>query len=120
MSKFIDLADEIMAEIPNDLDPLVVRTLRWLDRHPEKVPGRTITESQYKAWIDDSPRAYRRGFEYALILANIDIIPDRELTNAEKLKSVLDDIGDSSDEYRAQLARVLDAAGVKAPGDDNE
>ncbi|WP_181272787.1 hypothetical protein [Brevibacterium oceani] len=46
--------------------------------------------------------------------------PDPEPTNAEKLKAVLDAIGDSTGGYREHLASKLDEAGVKAPGGDDD
>lgn len=121
MSKFIDLADEIMAEVPNDLDPLAVRTLRWLDEHPERVPGRTITEGD----LESVNEALSPGLSFdPWILQEIAealgivVVPDPEPTNAELLRELMGMAPSSLN--RGQLADWLDSRGVKAPGDDDE
>lgn len=91
-------------------------TLQWLDEHPDRVPGRTMTESEMEHKCATYGSAYETGFRQAGGV----VIPDPEPTNVEKLKAVLDAIGDSTDGYREHLASRLDDAGVKAPGDDDD
>ena len=104
----------------------VEAALEYFDEHPDRVPGRTITESEFDELVDAlhqnwaTPEYFSGVLSDALIDHGITVIPDPEPTNAEKLKAVLDAIGDSTDGYREHLARNLDEAGVKAPGADDD
>lgn len=91
----------------------------WL-HNPDQVPERTITASERDsrtALLSPTEKfGWIKGFEDA----GGRVVPDPEPTNAEKLKAVLDAIGDSTAGYREHLASKLDEAGVKAPGGDDE
>ena len=128
--KYIDLARPILAEADNSNTTTfclgVREALYWLDDHPDHVPRRTITEGEFDELVDAlhqnwaTPEYFSGVLSDALIDHGITVIPDPEPTNAEKLKAVLDAIGDSTDGYREHLARNLDEAGVKAPGADDD
>ena len=128
--KYIDLARPILAEADNSNTTTfclgVREALYWLDDHPDHVPRRTITEGEFDELVDAlhqnwaTPEDFSGVLSDALIDHGITVIPDPEPTNAEKLKAVLDAIGDSTDGYREHLARNLDEAGVKAPGADDD
>lgn len=86
--------------------------LRWLDEHPDRAPGRTITESELK---DLSHDYYSSGRSVDAILSRLGVIvvPDPEPTNAEKLEAALRRCNYAGGpEY---IAQQLDEAGVTAP-----
>lgn len=102
--------------------------LRWLDRNPEQVPGRTITEED----ITDALTGVDAGFEgvvrdtlvACLEALGIPIVPAPKPTNADRLAEVLGgfygvlyNAGINSNlNQRITLAKLLDAAGVTVPG----
>lgn len=127
MSKYIDLAPTIKRDRAKG--PITgldgeSYALTWLDSHPDQVPGRTITRSDYQKLMDDTSMPYGVAFTDGLHQAGGSIIPDQEPTNAEKLAGILqvamqeDGWGDEGEANI--LAAALEAAGVKAPGGDDE
>ena len=48
--KYIDLHDEIADSI--HWDATVADTLKWLDDHPDQVPGRTVTASEFDEAVE--------------------------------------------------------------------
>ena len=126
--KYIDLADRIGegAEYSNTASFClgIECALRWLDEHSDQAPGRTITESRYRALTDSDPEEYRSGFSDGFFFAGGCIVPDPEPTNAEKLEALLEGdninaqwaLRDGGVMFARELAHALDDAGVKAPG----
>lgn len=97
------------------------------DEHPEQVPGRTITESEFHETAD-AHRNGGLGWEDLARRFGITVIPDPEPTNAElierKLRELREEPGEwmtyATDSDICGFARALDAKGVKAPGGDDE
>ena len=82
--KYEDLHDRIADEI--HWDATVVDTLKWLDEHPDQVPGRTITESELSEAVENSSRWTDEGFGRDILSHfGIEVAPDPETTNAENL-----------------------------------
>lgn len=117
MSKFIDLHDEIEDDL-GSTRAAIESILEWLDSHPDQTPGRTITESRYRAFTDSASEEYQAGFSDGFFFADGLVIPDPEPTNSELLEQL-------HDQYRmfpvqhlpgnGSLADYLDHKGVKAP-----
>lgn len=131
MSKYIDLAEQIKnAEswIPDSSE--IDATLEWLDDHPDQVPGRTITESDYSDIAEWARNYSNRGWEGRTVLAGvgITIVPDPEPTNAELIERKLRELREEPGEWMTYatdsdiygFSQALDAKGVKAPGGDDE
>lgn len=84
----------------------------------DQVPGRTISESDYSDIAEWARNYSNRGWEGRTVLAGagITIVPDPEPTNAEQ---IIDLMGLApANLNRRELAKWLDARGVKAGGDD--
>ena len=134
IEKYIELADRMKRghgddEVLEGID----YALRWLDEHPDQVPGRTVTESEVRA--AEGKLAAACSTEQAedfLLALGVTVVPDPEPTNAEKLA---DDVTEGLHSIRAymnpcpgkpynaskseseQLAEFLDSKGwTKAPG----
>ena len=133
MSKFIDLADEVGYLIGVPISSIAVAhvedVLRWLYRHPEKVPGRTITAGEVGQWS----HLIRGDVETPSIIdfleaLGIAVVPDHKPTNADELAWALMRVIEKhgrgvtiSDQADARaIAELLDADGVKALGGDDE
>lgn len=118
--KYIDLADRIGegAEYSNTTSFClgIECALRWLDEHSDQAPGRTITESRYRALTDSDPEEYRSGFSDGFFFAGGCIVPDPEPTNAEKLNSLYGEWADDPSPTKLALGEWLELRGVKAPG----
>ena len=114
--KYIDLHDEIADSI--HWDATVADTLKWLDEHPDQVPGRTITESQIAEAFGDE---YHYWAKRRLSRIGITVVPDPEPTNAEKLEALYDQwLESDAPACRVSFHQFMDDAGVKAPGGDDE
>lgn len=126
MSKYIDLYEAMDEDIAlaGRERAAVVDALRWLDEHPDRVPGRTITESRYAAEARDRSLTYMRGFDAALIEFGATVTPDPVPTNTELIeKAIFDSMSTASIVTSVDvkiLADRLDARGVKAPGGDDD
>lgn len=120
--KFIDLHDEIEDDL-GSTRAAIERILEWLDEHPDQVPGRTITESRYRAFTDSASEEYQAGFSDGFFFADGLVIPDPEPTNAELIDELLAEFahlnascgGEQGDH---DLAEFLDARGVRVSSDD--
>lgn len=119
MSKYIDLLPTMLAEMPA-YETDIRRVLKWLDDHPEQLPGRTITGSEIDNHIAIDI-TMRNGFILGFEAAGGRVVPDPEPTNAEKLKALCSDwtIGRNCLEDE-DLSDYLDRLGVKAPGGDDD
>ena len=96
--------------------------LQWIDQNPDQVPGRTITESEMDAKWDEAtgtgkPNLVSTVHRFTQLLG-FDVIPDPELTNAEKLNELICQATGSTN--APLLADYLDEAGVRAPGGDDD
>ena len=123
IEKYEDLADRIAEDFPPMTGPDIA-TLRWLDAHPDQAPGRTITESEFKAGFGIYSEPWARE---VLIGFGITVVPDPEPTNAEKIEQLLWSINKEHEgeclEGEAAVrawSEALDEAGVKAPGGDDD
>lgn len=104
----------------------VEAVLGWLDRNPDRVPGLTITQSEYRDTLNHAVKTsgygddWERGFCTGLTVGGTKVIPDPEPTNAEKLAIYLGlhDLDAITQDGVAEFAQQLDADGVKAPGVD--
>lgn len=123
MSKYIDLAETIHEGTRfNRVQPaliLIRSVLNWLDEHPDQVPGRTITESEFQELMEDVTTSYQVGFTDGLYRAGGRVVPDPEPTNSEKWKDLLlRAVKDSGDWNARTLSETLDGYGLIAPGGD--
>lgn len=115
--KYIDLANSVKRghgddEVRKGID----YALNWLDRHSERVPGRTITESERNDWTSHMTMGGLGGFDEALERLGITVVPDPEPTNAERLEALLRAADEANaDQEFSRFARWLDESGVKAP-----
>ena len=112
--KYIDLHDEIADSI--HWDATVADTLKWLDEHPDRAPGRTITEQQLiQLWQVTVEGRSIDDFAQELKDNGITVVPDPEPTNAEQIAEIIGKVGSFPSWERRLLAEGLDKAGVKAP-----
>ena len=131
--KYVDLEERIKRDRDLSLTGLdrVTYTLRWLDRNPDQVPGRTITEGEFDELVDAlhqnwaTPEYFSGVLSDALIDHGITVIPDPEPTNAEKWEKFIRGThfnvrGWTGCDATEQFAKILDEQGVKAPGDDDD
>lgn len=92
----------------------------WL-RNPNQVPALTITES--RLWEISQLRAKAHGWDDRKMLeaAGVHIVPDPELTNAEKWEKFIREANSALSEPDVEdMAAHMDQFGVKAPGGDHE
>ena len=122
MSNYIDLEPQISdyyGTIPGqERRAGICDALRFLDSHPEHVPGRTITEGELdkiadECRIDDTASVYIDNFAERL---GITVVP--EPTEAEKLAEIISEYTYNSEPQA--LAEALVRAGVKAPGGESD
>lgn len=113
---FVDLEDTIAEDEKIDEWPQtqVLRdTLEWLDKHPDQVPGRTMTVGEMDHKCTTYGSAYETGFKQAGGV----IVPDPEPTNAEQINEAYD-VWDREPQ-NFTFGEYLDRLGwVKAPGGD--
>ena len=122
--KYSDLEERINRDRDLSLTGLdrVTYTLRWLDRNPDQVPGRTMTE---RGCHDLYHAAYygAKAFRGELEDQGFAFIADPEPTNAESIDNLLTEFaklnascgGEQGDH---DLAEFLDARGVRVSCDD--
>ena len=119
--KYTDLSEEITPYgAAGSTHRGIDYALRWLDDHPDQVPGRTITASRFQSMVDacefdDTGCVYPSMFA---ALLGVETVPDPEPTNAEKIIELMGK-APASFNHR-DLAKWLDEAGVKAPGGDDD
>ncbi|GAA1544396.1 hypothetical protein [Brevibacterium picturae] len=97
--------------------------MSWLDTHPDQAPGRTtVTRNEYHGMIRDLDNGVT-GVGGILDRLGIPVV-DPEPTNVEKLtKEILTSFNRCEFDLESsfeQLAKALDARGIKAPGVDDE
>ena len=124
VEKYSDLEERIKRDRDLSLTGLdrVTYTLRWLDRNPYQVPGRTITES---GCHDLYHAAYygAKAFRGELEDQGFAFIADPEPTNAESIDNLLTEFANlnascGGEQGDHDLAEFLDARGVRVSCDD--
>lgn len=127
MSKYIDLWRQIAASDDyNSDDRRIIReTLYRLDDHADRVPGRTITEGDLIAAVDETNHEDMNEYQKArALLVHLGYtVPDPEPTNAESISKLLAEFTELNacccdEQGDHDLAEFLDARGVKAGSDD--
>ena len=119
--KYIDLHVEIADSI--HWDATVADTLKWLDEHPDRVPGRTITASEFDEAVEScvTEDATVPPHTFAARLGVV-CVPDPEPTNAESLVEDLAGIYGANLNWTAKIAiseALAERGWVKAPGGDD-
>ena len=121
VEKYTDLEERIKRDRDLSLTGLdrVTYTLRWLDRNPDQVPGRTITES---GCHDLYHAAYygAKAFRGELEDQGFAFIADPEPTNAEKLDKIMEEWPGRATASDPTFGEYLHNRGVKAPGGDDD
>ena len=121
--KYIDLADRIGegAEYSNTTSFClgIECALRWLDDHPDQVPGPTITESERRKRIGMEDQNFIRGFGAGLHVAGCTVVPEPEPTNADILADFVRQLSRTVMSAE-ECGKWLDEHGVKAPGGNND
>lgn len=117
--KFIDLTDAI--KVDNGWTRTAIESiLEWLDEHPDQVPGLTMTQSEMDRKCNIFGHEYLTGFTGA----GGRVVPDPKPTNVERWEKFICDWMDTQDEPIVfpvlAFTDHLDAAGIKAPGGDDE
>ena len=119
--KYIDLHGEIADSI--HWDATVADTLKWLDDHPDRVPGPRMTYSELAEEVKSVERVEKRFEAVAYVLTNLGftICSDPEPTNAELLVEDLAGIYGANLPWTAKVAiseALTERGWVKAPGGD--
>lgn len=129
--KYIDMAEKITegSNLSNTVSfrKGVAWALEYLDAHPDQVPGRTITESEYSAAVDAAKRVkgvsldrlWWQGRAF-LFHAGVKIVADPEPTNAEKLDKIMEEWPGRATASDPTFGEYLHNRGVKAPGGDDD
>lgn len=122
MSKFINLSEDIAIATENTRSPYAWdaqrEALEWLDSHPDQVPGRTITESELREYVEEIwDYVDHEGVKELAGWCGANVIPDPKPTNTESIGYLIDAYRSISFPTMA-LSDYLDKAGVKAPTDD--
>ena len=121
--KYIDLAPLIASMHDQPLGTMRV-VLGLLDEfaseHPDQVPGRTITESDLIAAVDETNHEDMNEYQKAraLLVHLGHAVPTPWLTNFERLEDLVDKW--RKGEPLKTLTQYLDDCGVKAPGGDDD
>ena len=120
--KYIDLADRIGegAEYSNTTSFClgIECALRWLDEHPDQVPGRTLTRSDM---VEAFGEEYAGWATHRLARIGYTIVPDPEPepTNADILADFVRQLSRTVMSAE-ECGKWLDERGVKALGGDDE
>ncbi|WCE39142.1 hypothetical protein PGC08_14200 [Brevibacterium sp. BDJS002] len=123
MSNYIDLEPKVSdyyGTIPGqERRAGICDALRYLDSHPDQVPGQTITQSEFHETAD-AHRNGGLGWEDLAARFGITIVPDPARTNAEKLADDIREVDGGHNLGSGVLAERLASLGwLKAPeGDD--
>lgn len=93
--------------------------LRWLDEHPDRAPGRTMTESEVVE-VFEASKSGGGATRTALIRHGIKVVPDPAPTNVEKLVELIREAGydirhNGKRSGSVKLAMDLHDLGVTAP-----
>ena len=120
--------EDLASRISDDLEPTMAgeayirNSLRWLDRNPDQVPGRTITESELRVVAG---RLFARWPDLGVFMGHLQReLSDLGITHVPNPTN-FDRLEDLVDQWRKgpqgkTLTQYLDEHGVKAPGGDDE
>ena len=121
--KYIDLASRISNESGayHLRDTIIEGVLEWLDEHPDRAPGRTITASEFDEAVEScvTEDATVPPHTFAARLGVV-CVPDPEPTNAEKLEQLHQNWSQS--DRNPPFGEWADSVGIQAPedwGDDD-
>ena len=128
--KYIDMAEKITegSNLSNTVSfrKGVAWALEYLDAHPDQVPGRTITESEYSAAVDAAKRVKgvsldRLWWQGRVFLsrAGVKIVADPEPTNAERWQELLAQYKDEATGLES-FGDWADRKGLRAPEADDD
>lgn len=133
MSNYINLIGQITERLDVPCGNIrlgIHEALAYLDRNPDRAPGRTITRSEYRDTLKHAVKTsgysddWERGFCTGLSVSGVKVIPDPEPTNAELIeKAIFESMSSASIVTSVDvkiLADRLDARGVKASGFDDD
>lgn len=126
MSKYIDLTDTISRD-NGTLTVYAWRVLKWLDEHPDQVPGPTITKSISRELFEALGDRLLTLADFEKVLhatTGTTVTPDPEPTNAQSIDKLLTEFDNLNASCGGEhgdhdLAEFLTARGVKAPGGDD-
>ena len=76
----------------------------------------TITESRYRFMVEGMGFDFKAGFNDALGELGIEVIPDPEPTNTDRLEEILKEVWTPAQSART-FAEYLDEQGVTAPNE---
>lgn len=115
--KYINLAGTIIErlDVPcGDIRRGIVEALAYQDRHPDQVPGRTITESEFQGnlgvYSEPWAREFLSGFGITVVPD-----PDPEPTSAERWETFCKKLGINLTPWQIDyLVEAMDKSGVKA------
>ena len=119
--KYTDLAEEIWrADEGRTSFGSVEMVLDYLDTNPDRVPGRTITASEFDEAVEScvTEDATVPPHTFAARLGVVRV-PDPDPKNAEKLAHYVRQM-DLTPMSPNECGKWLDEQGVKAPGGDDE
>ena len=120
--------EDLASRISDDLEPTMAgeayirNSLRWLDRNPDQVPGRTITESELRVVAG---RLFARWPDLGVFMGHLQReLSDMGITHVPNPTN-FDRLEDLVDQWRKgpqgkTLTQYLDEHGVKAPGGDDD
>ena len=128
--KYIDMAEKITegSNLSNTVSfrKGVAWALEYLDAHPDQVPGRTITESEYSAAVDAAKRVKGVSLDRLwwqgrvfLFHAGVKIVADPEPTNAERWQELLAQYKDEATGLES-FGDWADRKGLRAPEADDD
>lgn len=124
--KYIDLASRISSESGayHLRDTIIEGVLEWLDEHPDQVPGRTITVSEFDEAVESciTEDATVPPHTFAARLGVV-CVPDPEPTNVQSIDKLLTEFASlnascGGEQGDHDLAEFLDAHGVRVSRDD--
>lgn len=127
MSNYIDLEPQVSdyygTSPGHERRAGICDALRYLDSHPEHVPGRSMTRSEYSDIVKDAVKTsgydddWERGFASGLTVGDVKVIPEPEPTNTEKLADDIREVDGGHNLGAGVLAERLASLGwTKAPG----
>lgn len=126
-SKYIDLAERIAEDQGAWPGLLAIQAaLDWLDRNPEQVPGRTITDSELETITNDlatySGPVLGTRIRVHLAHIGVSVVPDPEPTPRQLLEALIFEKRGDADDAQMITMSILDEfdVSVKAPGGEGD
>lgn len=129
MSNYINLIGQITERLDVPCGNIrlgIHEALAYLDRYPDQVPGRTITQSEYRDTLKHAVKTsgysddWERGFCTGLTVGGTKVVPDPEPTNAEQLDRIYQEWRQDTDGMGLSVGEWMENHGVTAPGASDE